>query len=69
LENAKWLIGGKVAYQKSSGKRIPTMILVVGYGKYRNVSLEVLYSVTKFSSYLKIVYRGGLKYEKNRSGC
>jgi hypothetical protein len=39
----------------------------VGYGKYGNVSLGGYYipDYNSFSSYVKrIVYRGGLKYEK-----
>jgi hypothetical protein len=37
----------------------------VGYGKYGSVSLGGLPDYNSFSSYAKrIVYRGGLKYEK-----
>ncbi|PKH67064.1 hypothetical protein CXF59_14315 [Flavobacterium sp. ALD4] len=67
-ESQKWLIGGKVAYQKSSGQANSyNDFSNVGYGKYGNVSLGGYYipDYNSFSSYLKrIVYRGGLKYEK-----
>ena len=67
-ESQKWLIGGKVAYQKSSGQANSyNDFSNVGYGKYGNVSLGGYYipDYNSFSSYMKrIVYRGGLKYEK-----
>jgi hypothetical protein len=67
-EARKWLIGGKVAYQKSSGQaNTYNNFDNVGYGKYGNVSLGGYYipDYNSFSSYVKrIVYRGGLKYEK-----
>jgi hypothetical protein len=67
-ESQKWLIGGKVAYQKSSGQaNTYNDFSNVGYGKYGNVSLGGYYipDYNSFSSYMKrIVYRGGLKYEK-----
>jgi hypothetical protein len=67
-ESHKWLIGGKVAYSKSSGQaNTYNDFGNVGYGKYGNVSLGGYYipNYNSFSSYVKrIVYRGGLKYEK-----
>ena len=67
-ESHKWLIGGKVAYSKSSGQaNTYNDFGNVGYGKYGNVSLGGYYipNYNSFSSYAKrIVYRGGLKYEK-----
>ncbi len=67
-ESKKWLIGGKIAYQKSSGQaNTYNDFSNVGYGKYGNVSLGGYYipEYNSFSNYLKrIVYRGGLKYEK-----
>jgi hypothetical protein len=65
-------IGEKVAnwwessLPKSSGQA-NTITDNVGYGKYGNVSLGGYYipDYNSFSSYVKrIVYRGGLKYEK-----
>jgi hypothetical protein len=67
-ESRKWVIGGKVAYQKSSGQaNTYNGFGNVAYGKYGNVSLGGYYipDYNSFSSYAKrIVYRGGLKYEK-----
>jgi hypothetical protein len=52
---------------KSSGQANTYIFDNVGYGKYGNVSLGGYYipDYNSFSSYVKrIVYRGGLKYEK-----
>ncbi|MEZ7500023.1 hypothetical protein QO200_14890 [Flavobacterium sp. Arc3] len=67
-ESQKWLIGGKVAYSKSSAQaNAYNNAGNVGYGKYGSVSLGGFFipDYNSFSSYGKrIVYRGGLKYEK-----
>ena len=67
-ESKKWLIGGMVAYQKTSGQENSyNKASNVSYGKYGSVSLGGYYipSYNSFSSYTKrIVYRGGIKYEK-----
>ncbi|KIA82668.1 membrane protein [Flavobacterium sp. AED] len=67
-ESKKWLIGGMVAYQKTSGQENSyNKASNVGYGRYGSVSLGGYYipSYNSFSSYAKrIVYRGGIKYEK-----
>jgi hypothetical protein len=67
-EAKKWLVGGKVAYQKNAAQANSyNGADNVGYGKYGSVSLGGYYvpSFNSFSSYIKrIVYRGGLKYEK-----
>lgn len=67
-ESKKWLIGGQVAYQKTSGQaNTYNQASNVGYGRYGSVSLGGYYipSYNSFSSYAKrIVYRGGVKYEK-----
>ncbi|MFV5684791.1 hypothetical protein ACM55I_05025 [Flavobacterium sp. GB2R13] len=67
-ESKKWLIGGMVSYQKTSGQENSyNKASNVGYGKYGSVSLGGYYipSYNSFSSYAKrIVYRGGIKYEK-----
>jgi hypothetical protein len=51
---------------KSSGQANTYNFDNVGYGKYGNVSLGGVFpDYNSFSSYVKrIVYRGGLKYEK-----
>lgn len=67
-EARKWLIGGKVSYQKSTAEANSYNDLPnVGYGRYGSVSLGGYYipDYGSFNSYLKrIVYRGGLKFEK-----
>ncbi|WP_035668483.1 membrane protein [Flavobacterium sp. 83] len=67
-ESKKWLIGGMVAYKKTSGQENSyNQASNVGYGRYGSVSLGGYYipSYNSFSSYAKrIVYRGGIKYEK-----
>jgi long-subunit fatty acid transport protein len=67
-ESKKWLIGGMVAYQKTSGQENTyNKASNVGYGRYGSVSLGGYYipNYSSFSSYAKrIVYRGGIKYEK-----
>jgi hypothetical protein len=67
-ESKKWLIGGKVAYQKSAAQANSyNEASNVGYGKYGSVSLGGYYipNYGSYSSYIKrIVYRGGLRYEK-----
>jgi long-subunit fatty acid transport protein len=67
-ESQKWLIGGKVAYSKTAAQANEyNNASNVGYGKYGSVSLGGYYlpDYNSFSSYAKrIVYRGGLKYEK-----
>jgi long-subunit fatty acid transport protein len=67
-EAKKWLVGGKIAYGKTSGQANEYNDAAnVGYGKYGSVSLGGYYipNYNSFSSYAKrIVYRAGLKYEK-----
>ena len=67
-QSQKWLIGGKVAYAKTAGQANSYNDFAnVGYGKYGNVSLGGYFipNYNAFSSYVqRIVYRGGLKYEK-----
>jgi hypothetical protein len=67
-ESKKWLIGGKIAYQKNPGEANEyNASSNVGYGKYGSVSLGGYFipNYNSFSSYPKrIVYRGGIRYEK-----
>lgn len=67
-ESKKWVFGGKIAYQKNSGQQNYYNIADnVGYGRYGSVSLGGYYipNYNSFTSYAKrIVYRGGLRYEK-----
>ncbi|WP_369765772.1 hypothetical protein [Flavobacterium sp. WC2429] len=67
-ESKKWLIGGKIAYQKNPGEANDyNASSNVGYGKYGSVSLGGYFipNYNSFSSYPKrIVYRGGIRYEK-----
>jgi hypothetical protein len=67
-ESKKWLLGGKIAYQKTYGQENTyNKASNVGYGRFGSVSLGGYYipNYNSFSSYAKrIVYRGGLKYEK-----
>ncbi|HEY4618464.1 MAG TPA: hypothetical protein VIH09_09765 [Flavobacterium sp.] len=67
-EAKKWLFGGKIAYQKTAAQANSyNESDNVGYGKYGSVSLGGYYipNYNSFSSYTKrIVYRGGLRYEK-----
>lgn len=67
-ESRKWLVGGKIAYQKTAAQANSyNESSNVGYGKYGSVSLGGYYvpNYNSFSSYAKrIVYRGGLRYEK-----
>jgi long-subunit fatty acid transport protein len=67
-ESRKWLLGGKIAYQKTSGQENTyNKAGNVGYGRFGSVSLGGYYipNYNSFSNYAKrIVYRGGLKYEK-----
>ncbi|MFE3868127.1 hypothetical protein ACFX5E_08570 [Flavobacterium sp. LS2P90] len=67
-ESKKWLLGGKIAYQKTSGQENAyNKADNVGYGRFGSVSLGGYYipNYNSFSNYAKrIVYRGGLKYEK-----
>jgi long-subunit fatty acid transport protein len=67
-EAKKWLIGGKISYQKNSGQENSyNKASNVGYGRYGSVSLGGYYipNYNSFTSYAqRIVYRGGLKYEK-----
>lgn len=67
-ESKKWLVGGKIAYQKTAAQaNTYNESSNVGYGKYGSVSLGGYYipNYNSFSSYAKkIVYRGGLRYEK-----
>jgi hypothetical protein len=61
-------LGGKIAYQKTYGQENTyNKASNVGYGRFGSVSLGGYYipNYNSFSSYAKrIVYRGGLKYEK-----
>ncbi|MBP6181588.1 hypothetical protein [Flavobacterium sp.] len=67
-ESKKWLIGGKISYQKTSGQENSyNKATNVSYGRYEGLSLGGYYipNYNSFSNYAKrIVYRGGLKYEK-----
>jgi hypothetical protein len=67
-ESQKWLIAGKVAYQKTSGQANSYNDYEnVGYGKFGSVSVGGYYipNYNSFASYAKrVVYRGGLKFEK-----
>tara|TARA_R110000868_G_scaffold146710_5_gene367656 strand:- start:3410 stop:4660 length:1251 start_codon:yes stop_codon:yes gene_type:complete len=67
-ESKKWLIGGKIAYQKNPGEANDyNASSNVGYGKYGSVSLGGYFipNYNSFSNYAKrIVYRGGIRYEK-----
>ncbi len=67
-ESKKWLLGGKIAYSKAAGQANSyNDASNVGYGKYGSVSLGGYYipNYNSFTSYTsRIVYRGGLKYEK-----
>ena len=67
-EARKWLVGGKIAYGKTSGQANDYNDQAnVGYGKYGSVSLGGYFipNYNSFTSYAKrIVYRAGLKYEK-----
>ena len=67
-EARKWLVGGKIAYGKTSGQANNYNDQAnVGYGKYGSVSLGGYFipNYNSFTSYAKrIVYRAGLKYEK-----
>lgn len=67
-QSQKWLVGGKVAYQKTSGQANSyNDFSNVNYGKFASASLGGYYipDYNSFTSYVKrIVYRGGLKYEK-----
>lgn len=68
-ESKKWLLGGKVVYQGASDlSNAYNQSANVGYGRSGSVSLGGYYipDYTSFTSYLKrVVYRGGLKYEKS----
>ena len=67
-ESKKWLLGGKIAYQKTYGQENTyNKASNVGYGRFGSVSLGGYYipDYNSFSNYAKkIVYRGGIKYEK-----
>ena len=67
-EAKKWLLGGKIAYQKTSGQENAyNKAGNVGYGRFGSVSLGGYYipNYNSFSNYAqRIVYRAGLKYEK-----
>jgi long-subunit fatty acid transport protein len=67
-ESKKWLLGGRIDYQKTAAQANSyNESSNVGYGKYGSVSLGGYYipNYNSFSSYIKrIVYRGGLRYEK-----
>lgn len=67
-EAKKWLVGGKISYQKNSGQENSyNQASNVGYGRYGSVSLGGYYipNYNSFSNYAKrVVYRGGIKYEK-----
>jgi long-subunit fatty acid transport protein len=64
----KWLLGGKIAYQKTAGQENSyNKADNVGYGKYASLSIGGYYmpNYNSFTSYFeRITYRGGLKYEK-----
>lgn len=67
-EAKKWLLGGTIAYGKTSGQANDYNAEPnVGYGRYGSVSLGGYFipNYNSFSSYTKrIVYRAGLRYEK-----
>ena len=67
-EAKKWLLGGKISYQKNSGQENSyNKASNVGYGRYGSVSIGGYYipNYNSFSNYAqRIVYRAGLKYEK-----
>ena len=67
-ESRKWVFGGKIAYQKNSGEQnYYNQANNVSYGRYGSVSMGGYYipNYNSFTSYTKrIVYRGGLRYEK-----
>lgn len=67
-EARRWLIGGKVSYQKSPGEaNTYNAVSNVEYGRYGSVSLGGYFvpNYNSFNNYLKrIVYRGGFRYEK-----
>ncbi|CAH0334600.1 hypothetical protein FVB9288_00192 [Flavobacterium sp. CECT 9288] len=67
-ESRKWLLGGTIEYGKTSGQANEyNNNANVGYGKYGSVALGGYYipKYNSFTSYAKrIVYRGGLRYEK-----
>ena len=67
-ESKKWIFGGKIAYQKNSGQQNYYNISDnVSYGRYGSVSMGGYYipNYNSFNSYAKrVVYRGGLRYEK-----
>jgi hypothetical protein len=65
-ESRKWLIGGKVAPKIFRTSEYYNNFDNVGYGKYGNVSLGgiTFLITTHFKLCERIVYRGGLKYEK-----
>jgi long-subunit fatty acid transport protein len=64
----KWLLGGKIAYQKTAGQENSyNKADNVGYGKYASLSIGGYYmpNYNSFTSYFeRVTYRGGLKYEK-----
>jgi long-subunit fatty acid transport protein len=64
----KWLLGGKIAYQKTAGQENSyNKADNVGYGKLGSVSIGGYYipDYNSFTNYFKrVTYRGGLKYEK-----
>jgi long-subunit fatty acid transport protein len=67
-EAQKWLLGGKIAYQKTAGQENSyNKADNVSYGKYTSLSIGGYYmpNYNSFTSYFeRITYRGGLKYEK-----
>jgi long-subunit fatty acid transport protein len=67
-ETKKWLIGGRIAYQDAADlENSYNESNNVSYGKYASLSLGGYYipDYNSFTSYGKrVVYRGGLKYEK-----
>ncbi|MBC5836880.1 hypothetical protein [Flavobacterium muglaense] len=67
-EARKWLVGGKIEYQgRAAQANDYNAAPNVGYGKYATASLGGYFipNYNSFSSYAKrIVYRGGLRYEK-----
>jgi hypothetical protein len=67
-QSQKWLIGGKLSYQKSAGQaNTYNDFDNVQYGRYASASLGGYYipNYGSFASYVqRIVYRGGVKYER-----
>ncbi|OCB75216.1 hypothetical protein [Flavobacterium crassostreae] len=67
-ESRKWLVGGKVAYQKATAEaNTYNAVDNVGYGRYGSISLGGYFipNYASFNNYLeRIVYRGGFRYEK-----